>query len=74
MSPGSKRAEAYERLAERLRALSERATLPEARAELLWLAQSYERLARESAGGLLMDGYPAKNSPADKPPDRSARD
>ena len=59
----SKRAEEYERLAERLRGLSERANLPEARAELLWLAQSYERLARESAGGMLMDGYSGRSIP-----------
>jgi hypothetical protein len=57
LSSSSERAEDYRRLAGRLRGLSKRAALPEARAELLWLAQSYERLAHESDGGLLMDGY-----------------
>jgi hypothetical protein len=58
------RTQEYRRLAERLRGLSERASLPEAKAELLWLAQSYERLADKSAGGLLMQRYPIEERPA----------
>jgi hypothetical protein len=50
------RAQEYRLLAERLRGLAGRANLPEAEAELLWLAKSYERLAGQSAEGLLMQG------------------
>jgi hypothetical protein len=35
----------YRLLADRLRELADNAQFPEIRAELLWLAQSYERLA-----------------------------
>ena len=57
VSSSIERASEYRRLAERLRGLSDRSALPEARAELLWLAQSYERLARESDGGMLADSH-----------------
>lgn len=74
LSSSFERAQEYRRLAERLRGLSERAALPEARAELQWLAQNYERLAHESADGLLMDGYAAPGRLAREPTGRAAPD
>jgi hypothetical protein len=73
LSAGSRAIE-YRRLAERLRSLSERAGLPEAKAELLWLAQSYERLARVSADGVLMDGYAPLERHTSESLDRVAAD
>jgi hypothetical protein len=68
------RAQEYRRLSERLRSLSERANLPETRAELLWLAQSYQRLAWESADGFLVDGHLAHERPVIVNPGRAVPD
>ena len=43
--------------ANKLRALAEAAQYPEIRAELLWLAQSYERLAGDPTMNRIVDGF-----------------
>jgi hypothetical protein len=56
LSTSERRAKEYLGTAERLRDLSQRAQYPQVSAELAWLAQSYERLAIESAEGGILDG------------------
>jgi hypothetical protein len=74
MSLSSRRAQEYRRLAERLHDLSERAAFPEAKAELQWLAKSYERLARKSAEGALMDGHLTHRRPINESYSRAIAD
>jgi hypothetical protein len=51
------RAEEYRLIAGRLRGLAAVAKQPEVQAELAWLAQSYERLAKEPGSGKVADGH-----------------
>jgi hypothetical protein len=50
------RAKQYRMAAANLRALADRVQTPEVRAELLWLAQSYDRLADAPALNRVVDG------------------
>jgi hypothetical protein len=53
----AERAEEYQRTAARLHTLALAAVLPEVRAELLWLAQSYQRLASMPATTCIVEGH-----------------
>ena len=56
MFEGNERADHYRALAERLRALAIASRQPEVRAELLWMAQSYERIAEGPELARIADG------------------
>ena len=51
------RAQEYQIAADTLRGLALLLKAPEVRAELLWLAQSYERLAADTTTDRIVDGF-----------------
>jgi hypothetical protein len=57
LSESVERTQEYLLAANKLRALAEAAQYPEIRAELLWLAQSYERLAGDPTMNRIVDGF-----------------
>jgi hypothetical protein len=72
LSESVERAQHYILAAAKLRGLADGAGLPEVRAELLWLAQSYERLALDQTANKIVEGCRSLEIVPERPPKPAA--